>query len=404
MRYLLYFFMVICPLSLLSCSTGPSGGTASSSDMALVQSVLSVEQKVENASNMYGSQISTSFWFQPALDWGQKLYATSIADEWDDTGEVSIVDPVLGGSNRVSIKGYMGKQFDSDAVNPNGAAINVFGRIDNAMKMFCGLALGITSLDSSGYPINGTYEIAISSAFATSINTECGITVNADMIDTTVNVVATTPADTTLYDKKVSMTIDSDPYILYLRYNATHINVASAEKSANGEYRTSVLYNKTTKVMRAEYISADTAGTNEPMYLYRIYSDETSNIGYIAAYESGGSSDYKVYMLSGTPDGTGNTALSFSISDAANHTGSSDAKSNLNACVSNSGSIVTDNTLTCSGAIDIGSYPSATIHTNLMTPAVNKNDTTGWNVINEANGSIVFSTPAELFTTAFILP
>ena len=68
MRYLLYFFMVICPLSLLSCSTGPSGGTASSSDMALVQSVLSVEQKVENASNMYGSQISTSFWFQPALD------------------------------------------------------------------------------------------------------------------------------------------------------------------------------------------------------------------------------------------------------------------------------------------------------------------------------------------------
>ena len=197
----------------------------------------------------------------------QKLYATSISSEWDDTDEVSIIDPVLQGSNRVSIKGYMGIQFEEDATNAYGAAVNVFGRVDNTMKMFCGLALGITDLDDSGYPVNGSYDIAITSALASSVNSECDITLSDDMIGTTVNVVVTTPSDTTMYDKKASMSIEGDPYVLYLRYNSSYINIASTEKNDGGEYRTSILVDRSTNILRAEYISADTESLNSPIFI-----------------------------------------------------------------------------------------------------------------------------------------
>ena len=65
-------------------------------------------------------------------------YAAAIATYWDSTDTIGLVDPE-GGATPISIFDYLSIQFDPESERENDSATNVFGRIDDALSIFCAI-------------------------------------------------------------------------------------------------------------------------------------------------------------------------------------------------------------------------------------------------------------------------
>jgi len=398
-------------LFLTSCDlSDDSDTTTDSSDSAMLQTYKTVTTQINKSQNLSptntsGTTTSRSFLFSP-------LYAAALDPHYTVTTNISIRNPEVS-SDEISIKSYLDTQFDPDSVNSNGAATNMMGRMNNALQLFCGIGIAIADVDADGYPTNTEHTFSLTATLATQFESECGISFSGDsasMIGSTLTVNVTAASDTTLFDKAISVEMESNPstFNYYLRYTASEINVATSEKNIGGsneghEYRTSIIYDIDDNTLRAEYLSAPANNTSaESVYVYRLFMDSTTT--YVMVYESGSDTDYIVYSGAGiTDDLTSTCAVSFGISDDANESGST--YSDLNGCINRSlGTITsTTDTLSCDTALDSATQASSSIQT-LVAPVLSAKTTQGWNTINLTNANITFNNAATMFSASITTP
>ncbi len=263
----------------------------------------------------------------------------SFSTAWTTTSP-GIDNPVTNGApDPISFKDFMGQQLNANLLSDGGAAINAFGRMNQAFQIFCAVGVGSASagyaIDSQGYLANGTYQITFTSTVKTSMTSTCGI--NTSSIPDNTVMTMTVETGGANYDKK--LTFDAFDQSYWVKNNTTVLRVATAENTSNGYSRTIAEYNKTTGVTRAQAVYTNAPAQSGSVELFRIYYDETSDVGMVFGYRGNDAAVTNAtrYLLSGKP--TAGDALSLSLR-ADTPFSSTDS---YEACVlSASGNITTD--------------------------------------------------------------
>ncbi len=186
----------------------------------------------------------------------------AIGSDWT-TGLVRLPD---SSNTDVSIKEYMGKQLDPDAVGDGGGgqefALNIFGRFNNATMIGCALMTLSSNISSStGYPAAGSETMTLTAENLTTLQTSCGMSASDAAFMTSVDpdpaiaAVIEIPTDTTYYDRKVTMTLPASmggaTQYFYFRYNSDEINILDME-DGTFDSRTMVSMNLSTRVLKVE--------------------------------------------------------------------------------------------------------------------------------------------------------
>ena len=267
------------------------------------------------------------------------------ASAWD-SGTVRMPDQ---SGDDVSIKEYMGKQLDPEAVGTGDGGdfqLNVFGRFNNSMMIGCALMQLAPSLDATtGYPENGSMSITLTAENAAVLVEKCGMSqTEADgmaSLSPTISATVASATDTTYYDKKITMTLPDEmggaTQYFYFRFNDEEINILNAE-DGDFDSRTMVNLDLATNILKVEYYSGGTSD-DAALYFHRLYYDKDSDIGKIATYYGNGS-DYVQYTLVGKPTAGGTFALSFKSDQAVDYDGQ--------ACIGVAeGTLDTDDSLAC---------------------------------------------------------
>lgn len=334
----LYFSGAIALLSFLAGCGGDSSDSLPSFASAL-DTVSSTLEDMSKLSPVAATLMSTSDF----------RIMSGFGSDWT-SGSVRLPD---SSNTSLSIKDYMGKQLDPDAMGDGGSgqefALNVFGRFDNSMMIGCALMSVGSSIDAStGYPSNGTMTITMSSANLEIMKSKCGMsdseaTYMASQSPTPeITAVVEDATDTTYYDKKITMTLPASmsgsTQYFYFRFNSSEINILNAEDGSSSDSRTLVNMDLTSNVLKVEYYSGSSGG-GANLYLHRLYYDKDNDIGKLTTYY-GGASDFVKYTLVGKPNAGGTFALSFTSDQTTDYNGQ--------ACVSvSTGSISTDDSLAC---------------------------------------------------------
>ena len=344
-----------------------------------------------------------------------KLYATAFGDNWTLTNNVGLRDPESDDDPTpiISIKEYMGKQFNSELTRPNGSPINVFGRIKNALEIFCAFGSLDLPLDADGYPENGDHAVIFTTAVMEGLAAEdsCNISFEKNeagdytMLDQTITLNVTDTTDTSIYDKKLSIDMGANEMSFYMRYNDNVINIVSTEKNISGdnaghEYRTIIQHDIDGDILRAEYISAPGISENDYLYFYRLYM--TSTEARVLAFKGKGTSvdtEHIAYSAAGTlEDSTTTSALSVSISEEKNAASGGAGFSDLNACINRmDGSVDADDAVACGTDLADDSQLSTHVR-SLVSNFIESIDEAGWVTVSEANDNLMFDTVAEMFS------
>jgi hypothetical protein len=303
--------------------------------------------------------------FSNATDWTTGL----LSDPRNSGGTCSLTSPV-------SPKTFMGVELTESAVRCNGSDVNVFGRVHSALSLACIMGHLLPFASSDLLPTSGTKTYAIDSATSDLIATDCKQKVPAGI--TSVSLTFAVPTDTTNFDRLISLDAGSGfTSTIYIRYTATQVAVARNESNSNGANRAVVLLNRTTNVLRAEYLSGPTATSQanfDGVYLHRIYYDATNDIGRVvtsietdATLSQGAAaavdSIYTKFVLTAKPDHQSTQDFAMSLDFYGPGWGTyttSGASYNMSACVtpstgvlSNSAPVVTANQFTCGGVTGI---------------------------------------------------
>ena len=266
--------------------------------------------------------------------------ATTFGADWDTN---LVVNNPLTNSTMIPIKEYMGIQLDDSALNNNNSSVNVFGRLKNALGIFCAVGVGAgmsgVDVDTSGYPEDGAHTIIFTTGIKAQMTSQCGMDVSD--IPTGDQLIITVAASSGSFDKSFSFDMFNQTYLV--RSTDSEVNIATGELHDNGisVSRSVVFWNKTTNVMRVEYVSDPGTGFtpgNSGYYGYRLYYDETNDEAQIFTYE-GPDNDYASatrYILAGKPSTGDGLSLSF-------RQGNVNTGDMLEACVDpNTGDILTD--------------------------------------------------------------
>lgn len=304
-------------LTLNSCSSGSSGTPLTAGGLAF-QSVNSALGGAEGL--ISGSVGSTSI-----SERGNRSSGLSakweVSNSYNNPKYNSSECPTTTEPSMITLKKYMGTQFESNQKRCNGSAINIFGRLDNAAGIVCIMMNKLTGTTSASMSSSADLVFTMDAAEKAFLSAKCPMM--AEDLNNETNVPTGTvvtlsfaaPAVTTTYDLKI--TIMPFNNIVFLKYGSDVINFAKNEDNGNGSNRTIVSYDLTTKVLRAEYISKS-KGTQFPMYVHRLYKDETSQQARImSAIHSGYSSisnatatNKETYTVSGYPS---SNEIAFSI-------------------------------------------------------------------------------------------
>ncbi len=323
-------------LTLVNCSSSSTGG--GNVDNLVTQTYSEVLQQAAQAAGDADQALTAKP--KPNANFVQR--ATTFGGDWDTN---LVVNNPVTNSGMIPIKDYMGIQLDDSAVNNNDSSVNVFGRLKTALSIFCaiGVMTGMSGIDvdSNGYPANDTYTLTFTTANKAQVASQCDLPIDDPNGTTlTVNVSDATGAT---YDKSFIFNFNQE-YLI--RSTATEVNIATGEEHDNGTgvSRTMVLWNKTTNVMRVQYVSDPGTGFtpgSSGYYGYRLYYDEINDEAQIFAYEGPDNSYAQStrYILAGKPGNGDGLSLSF-------RQGSVNSGDGLLACVNpNTGDLITDGSL-----------------------------------------------------------
>lgn len=331
--------LVTCiSLALSACSSGSSGGGSSRISNLVTNTYSEVTAQAAKASGDAGDALSGSIAIQKK-DF-VTLAAPSFGAAWETT---DVMNNPITNSGLVTVKEFMGIQLDPTAVNNDNSSVNVFGRLNTALGIFCAVGVGAgmmgVAVDSDGYPDNGAHTITFSAAIKAQMSSQCGMDVS-DIPDGE-SMVMTVTTSSGNFAKQFTFNTFNQTYLV--KSTATEVNIATGEVHDNGiaVSRTVVFWDKTTDVMRVEYVSDPGTGFTpgqSGIYAYRMYYDETLDEAQIFTYEGPDNNAAAAtrYILAGKPS-TGD-ALSLSFKQ-----GNVESGSKLEACVNSStGSIITD--------------------------------------------------------------
>lgn len=270
-----------------------------------------------------------------------------------------------GVSQQITLKDYMGTQFESTEVRCNGSSINIFGRLNNAAGIVCIIMNTLSANSSAELASAADQTITFTTAMVNDLKVKCpemaddianfdkdsdgnpGNGLDGNPLSATLQF--DTPAVTTSYDLKVSILPFNNT--VFMKYGTgSVINFAKNEDGVNGSNRTLISYDQITKVLRAEYISTGSA-SSYPLYIHRLYMDDTNNIGRIFSQITSGygnnttttEGNREAYVVSGHP-GSNTIALSMDLFNMNVTDGV------YEACVDGSNGNITNDNLTVDGS------------------------------------------------------
>jgi hypothetical protein len=189
-------------------------------------------------------------------------------------------------TSMITLKEYMGTQFDNNQKRCNGSYINIFGRLENAGGMLCIIMNSLNATTSAELVSAADASVTFTSAVKSDLATKCpsmASSLNNESeiaTDSTATLQFDAPAVTTTYDLKI--TIQPFNSVVFVKYGGTEINFAVNEDNTNGNHRTLVSYDTSTKILRAEYASKS-KGSSFPLYIHRLYKDETNSLARIVS-------------------------------------------------------------------------------------------------------------------------
>jgi hypothetical protein len=259
----------------------------------------------------------------------------------------------------------MGTQFDASQVRCNGSSINIFGRLDSAAGILCVIMNSLNATTSAELASSADQTVTLDAATKADLAAKCPMM--AASLNDEVNVPTGTivtmefaaPSVTTTYDLKVTLQPFNSSVLM--KYGGNEINFANNEDNDTGNQRSLVSYDKSTGVLRAEYVSKSKS-SSYPLYVHRLYKDETNSVMRIASSIQSGFSaatdtsapNIESYIVSGYP-GISTVALSVGFTGMGSLSdGSHDA------CVdAENGLITNDNPTVTSDAYNCGETANA---------------------------------------------
>lgn len=332
-KWILGLFLL---MALVNCSNSSDSGSGTVNNL-VTNTYSAVTQQAAKATGDADEALSSKPTTQKSF---VPMAAPNFGNNWDVT---AVVNNPITNSGMITIKEYMGTQLDDSAMNNNNSSVNVFGRLKTALMIFCAVGVGAgmsgVSVDSSGYPENGAHNITFSTGIKNQMTSQCGI--DTSDIPTGTTMVFTVSTSSGDYDKMFTFSTFNQTYLV--RASSTEVNIATGEvhDGGNGVSRTVVSWDKTTNVMRVEYVSDPGTGFtpgSSGYYGYRLFYDETNDEAQLFTYEGPDTALASAtrYILAGKPSTGDDLSLSFKQ-------GNVEGGAKLEACVNpNTGDILTD--------------------------------------------------------------
>jgi hypothetical protein len=393
---------LVITLSLLLLSVGCSkdSSTASSTTSnALLSTYSNIVSQVSEVSGLLDTGLHSNALIHE-ISAANFLMAPAapplLQDDWSVTLNMGD-DTTSSGTDFISLKDWMGHQLDPAVLNYDGAAMNVFGRLNQALAIFCALGVGSEAagqtIDENGYLAAGSFSLTFTSSVKTKMNTTCGINVSSIPDDASMTVTSTAVSGD--YDRQYTFSLFDQTYLV--KNSGGIVNIASGEEQQSGAVsRTIVNWNQNTGITKVEYVSnpgTATAGTTG-LYAYRLYYDETNDDGQILTYEGSDDGTYaNRYVLAGKPQ----TGDAFSLSIKTTQIASSAL---LEACVSSTtGDIIASGDgarCSASSTRTVGADVSSldTIFTNFLAQKAQ----TAWGTVSSTT-ALAWSSKANMLTT-----
>ncbi|MBT4793417.1 MAG: hypothetical protein HON90_17730 [Halobacteriovoraceae bacterium] len=402
-------FLLLLSIGITSClgqGGGGGGSTPPTSSNALVETYAGVSAQTKKIGGLAPTSLTIAN-SQVEKGWRMSKSTSALVafgNDWDVNQ--TLPDDSTEANDQITAKEWMGQQINEKAVRENGSDISVFGRMNSTLGVFCaiGVILG-TDVDANGYPSDGSKSVTFAASHITTIKSECNFDASSAS-GMTMNFTVSTPTNTTVFDKKVVLNPPGGGIqTVYFRNSTSEINVTSVEtytkESKNWVSRTVVDYDKSTKIIRAEYISgqAGTLANGDRVQVSRILYDEPNDEGYLMymAYEKDTTDYSREYVLTGKPQtASSEFALSFYDDQALNDT--DERQLCVNSDTGDMASGATDGVFcsAVSGKSIAGiSISSASVFTSLKSGY----DGANYNTISETTA--LSFTAANFVTTAF---
>jgi hypothetical protein len=396
--------------SVTRCTSSTNSGSEEVSYTAGGQAFKAVDTALGNAEGMISGSARSSG--KPV-----QIMAGGLNTHWETAGAYPNPKynpsecPTSTETANITLKDYMGTQFESDERRCNGSAINIFGRLENAAGIICIMMNQLSAATSAEMASAADFTFTMDAATKADLTTKCPM-MAADLANesavptgTVITIEFDAPSVTTTYDLKA--TIQPFNNTVFLKYGGTEINFANNEDNSNGNQRVLVSYNSTTQVVRAEYVSKAKYTTDAPLYIHRLYMDDINQearivssilTGYTSQNDTSEARS-ETYIISGHPSST-SIALSMNLLDMG-----SIPNGAYEACVNgDTGVITNDNPTVSTNSFSCGTTASTSKDTSYATAISTINGQTDdstpttWWVLSTGSEALNWTTRDNMLT------
>ncbi len=318
--------------------------------------------------------------------------STGLEAIWTTEGLVSSPVRVNDTYPLITVKQYMGYVLDDTLLGGLGPITS----FKNDMFIFCVLNQYMTTMDDTGQPEDGTYDLTFDLA-SSKVSENCTGNKDGPQEGTdSATIIVSTLTDTSVFQKKYEIVAASrggGGQVIYVK-TATDgtFNLAAIEPQPGTPDRVSksmIQINPTQKTIRFESVAHTFDGSSYG--LNRIFIDDEAHTGYLLSY-FGAMNQNKLFRYAVGGE-TNSTHAGLAVSLSFKQEGSDYSASDYNACVDDSnGAIKTDDTLTA-GSVTLKPISEATVIEANYTA-----HTTIESYQPTVTSVLPFNTPAEMYT------